>query len=485
MKKIKKFFTKEKKFKKCLSLIACLAFIVSAAVMPFGVSATDVLLVSGSTTIYPYSIDLEPAFEADYPGTDVQISGGGSSTGFRNVRDGISDVGNMSRDLKTSEKTDYPNIIATTIGKDAIAVIVNNSNALNGLTGDQVYDVFSSASTAPITDWSQLGQPAGTINVHIRDENSGTGEAFKSLALNKTEPVAYATEHASNQALLAAVAADPVGIGYVSLGVLDSTAKGLTIDGVAATPANAVNGSYPYVRPLNVVTKREPIGLAEKWLFYHLGPAGQQKLEDDGYIRINDSNLDVKADSSVSGLLTVAQSVASNLSTVAGLPITATSDTDSNIITQVQNETIEVGIIGRTLTAAEINAGLSQKLVGKKANFDNIYAITLGEYIGASQLYIRYLRNPKGQNLFTDNGLVRAWIFGDTSGDDFVDVADYTLMRQKLILIIKEFPSEFWLYTADPSGDHNIDAADYTLMRQKLLLMISNFPAETSYAPYY
>lgn len=67
-------------------------------------------------------------------------------------------------------------------------------------------------------------------------------------------------------------------------------------------------------------------------------------------------------------------------------------------------------------------------------------------------------------------------LYGDVSGDGYVDVADYTLFRQYLLLMIP-FTAEQKL-CGDVSGDSWVDSADYTLMRQKLLLMIEYFPAD-------
>ena len=54
-----------------------------------------------------------------------------------------------SRELKKSESDKLKNMA---IALDGIAVIVNNKNSINGLTKDQVKDIF----TGKISDWGQL-----------------------------------------------------------------------------------------------------------------------------------------------------------------------------------------------------------------------------------------------------------------------------------------------------------------------------------------
>jgi phosphate transport system substrate-binding protein len=59
------------------------------------------------------------------------------------------------------------------------------------------------------------------------------------------------------------------------------------IEGVEPSIANAQNGSYPVVRPLNMITNGEPTGLAKAFLDWILGDDGQVIVEDEGYIPVN------------------------------------------------------------------------------------------------------------------------------------------------------------------------------------------------------
>ena len=66
------------------------------------------------------------------------------------MKNGISDIGMASRDLKDSEKE--AGLVPQVIALDGIAVIINQSNPLDGLTAEQVQKIY----TAAITDWSEL-----------------------------------------------------------------------------------------------------------------------------------------------------------------------------------------------------------------------------------------------------------------------------------------------------------------------------------------
>jgi len=67
---------------------------------------------------------------------------------------------------------------------------------------------------------------------------------------------------------------------------LDESVKVLPLDGVEATEENASNGTYPVVRPLNMLTNGEPQGVVKAFLDFVLGPEGQAIVRAEGYIPV-------------------------------------------------------------------------------------------------------------------------------------------------------------------------------------------------------
>jgi phosphate transport system substrate-binding protein len=65
---------------------------------------------------------------------------------------------------------------------------------------------------------------------------------------------------------------------------LDDSVKGISIGGTPCTVENAVNGSYPIVRPLYFLTKLQPDGLVRKFIDYSQGPKGQATMAAAGFI---------------------------------------------------------------------------------------------------------------------------------------------------------------------------------------------------------
>ena len=110
--------------------------------------------VSGSTSLQPLMIELAAAFEALQPGVKVNVSGGGSGTGYKNADEGVSEFGMISEEFALEKA---PNCTHTIVCKDGIAVIVNNENPLESISMEQLKNIYDEeAGDHAITRWSEL-----------------------------------------------------------------------------------------------------------------------------------------------------------------------------------------------------------------------------------------------------------------------------------------------------------------------------------------
>lgn len=98
------------------------------------------LVVSGSSSVSPLMEKLAEAYMASHAGVEIVLQTTDSSSGVSDAIKGLSDIGMASRDLKDSELSE--GVESVTIAIDGIAVIVNKSNALDGLTKDQVKEIY-------------------------------------------------------------------------------------------------------------------------------------------------------------------------------------------------------------------------------------------------------------------------------------------------------------------------------------------------------
>ena len=90
----------------------------------------------------------------------------------------------------------------------------------------------------------------------------------------------------SNGSVRTTVSTTPNSIGYLSFGYLDESVKAISVEGVAPTEENASNGTYPIVRPLNMITKGAPEGAVKAFLDFILSADGQAIVSEEGYIAV-------------------------------------------------------------------------------------------------------------------------------------------------------------------------------------------------------
>lgn len=239
--------------------------------------------VVGSTTVQPLAELLSEAYEAIDPNVLVTVSGGGSSVGVKSASEQSADIGMASREIKASEIQECPEIVIHTIARDGIAIVVNPDVDVDELSIDEARAIFA----GEITDWSEVGGTPGIITVASREEGSGTRSAFEDLVMEDAFISATAILQPSNGAIRTTVVTTPGSITFISFGYLDDSTKPIAIDGAFPTPENVNEGSYPVVRPLNMVTYGEPTGAVAEWLEFILGEDGQAIVAAEGYLPIN------------------------------------------------------------------------------------------------------------------------------------------------------------------------------------------------------
>ena len=250
---------------------------VAALTGPFAGAAESLkgkLVVTGSSTVAPLAAEIAKRFESQNPGVRIDVQSGGSGRGITDARQGLADVGMVSRALKDDEK----DLLAFTIARDGICVILNKANALKLLTDAQVVDVY----TGKIKNWQDLGGKNAPITVVNKAEGRSTLELFLGYFRLKGSDIKAHVVIGDNEQGIKTVAGNPDAIGYVSIGSAETAAssgvavKLLPMAGVEATISAVRDGKFPLGRPLNLVTKQQPVGLAKAFIDF----ARSEKVHD-------------------------------------------------------------------------------------------------------------------------------------------------------------------------------------------------------------
>ena len=202
----------------------------------------------GSTSMKNVIAALTEGFAEVEPGVTVSYDPTGSGAGITGATDKTLDIGLSSRALKDDEKTD---VEGTTIALDGIAIIVNNASKVEDLTVDQLKQMF----TGEITNWSEVGSDDGEIVLIGREAGSGTRDGFESI-VDVKDSCKYAQELTATGAVISAVEANPLAIGYASLSAVGDTVKMVTVGGVECSEETVKDGSYEVQRPFVFVTNK-------------------------------------------------------------------------------------------------------------------------------------------------------------------------------------------------------------------------------------
>ena len=221
-----------------------------------------------------------------------------------------------------------------------------------------------------------------TINVISREDGSGTRGAFTEITgvlveEGETETdntYSAATIQNSTSGVMTTVAGDPASIGYISLGSLDDSVKGVTIEGVEATAETVQDGSYAIARPFNVAYGEELSEVAQDFWDYIMSAEGQAVIEEEGYIKIDEAAVSfesngaegkvvVAGSSSVTPVMEKLKEAYAAVNTNVTIEIN-TSDSSTGVSSAIEG-TCDIGMASRALKDSETSEGVQEITIAK------------------------------------------------------------------------------------------------------------------------
>ncbi len=240
----------------------------------------SIIVIAGSTSVQPIVEYLAEEYMKEEKEVQINVQGGGSSTGIQSAYTGVANIGTSSRELKENERN--LNLTEDVIAYDAIALIVHPSNNINNLSVEQIRGIFS----GEIKNWKQVGGQDREIHVVTREEGSGTRGAFQEMAMGEQEIYDGAVVQDSNGAIRVVVAGDKKAIGYISLGLVNKEVKAIKIDGIAPTIKNVKERKYKLCRPFLFLTKGKVNKETEKFINFVLSKKAQEMILKEGFINV-------------------------------------------------------------------------------------------------------------------------------------------------------------------------------------------------------
>lgn len=279
-----------------LSLFFTMVFATGCVPAGTAGAGDKIVRVKGSDTMVILMSALAERYTELCPSARVSVTGGGTRSGISAMINRTCDVIAASRDITemelelAREKGVEPAI--RVIGRDAIAVIVNPSNALDSISTDQLKRVLSGACR----NWQELGGADEPIIVYSRESSSGTFRYVQENVLENRDFASRARFLPSNTSIVDSISQESAAIGYVSYGHARFSRKVKLLrvspdaggKGVAPTLDNMKNGKYPLSRDLNLYLSndRNPV---LNFTDFCLSPEGQRIVEEFGLVPLQRS----------------------------------------------------------------------------------------------------------------------------------------------------------------------------------------------------
>ena len=183
-----------------------------------------------------------------YPNVNIQIQAAGSSTAPPALTEATSNIGPMSRKMKSKEIAAFESKYgykptAVPVAIDALAVFVNKDNPIAGLSIYQVDAVFSSTrkcgAAANVVNWGDLGLTGEwarkDVQLFGRNSVSGTYGYFKKKALCKGDFKSGVNEQPGSASVVQSVTSSLNGIGYSGIGYRTTGVRAVGLSKVGST----------------------------------------------------------------------------------------------------------------------------------------------------------------------------------------------------------------------------------------------------------
>ncbi|BCJ87850.1 phosphate ABC transporter substrate-binding protein [Effusibacillus dendaii] len=225
---------------------------------------TGTVTASGSTALQPLVNQAAKDFMDKNPKVTVNVTGGGSGTGLKQVADGSVNIGNS--DVAAGPEFKDANLKEHIVAIAPFAIVVNEGVTVDNLTKDQAAKIFE----GQIKNWKEVGGQDAPITIVHRPESSGSRKLVQQIVLDGKEFTKEGVTQDSSGAVATAVKSTPNSIGYVDTPYLQQGIKAVKFDGVAFSKDNIKNGTYKLFGSERMYTKGEPTGAVKAFLDFIL-----------------------------------------------------------------------------------------------------------------------------------------------------------------------------------------------------------------------
>ncbi|MCL2223438.1 MAG: substrate-binding domain-containing protein [Defluviitaleaceae bacterium] len=213
----------------------------------------------------------------------------------------------------------------------------------------------------------EVGVPTGAIHVITREAGSGTRDAFVEITGIHYDGEDRTWEEAVVQtgtgAVISAISENPASMGYISLGAMREGIRALPVNGVEATAANIIAGTYPLFRSFYLAVPQDANDLSRDFIRFIESQEGQAIIADRNYIATVENpqpyepggffgSLEIEGSTSVAPLMNALASAYEVIN--SGVTIDVHSTGSGAGITAAIDGRVDFGMSSRSLREGEL-----------------------------------------------------------------------------------------------------------------------------------
>ena len=237
------------------------------------------IVISGADSMLLLAQKTAKSFSLSHAGTQIDVTPGGEARAIQQLSKGVDVAQGVSSAPRSAADR-----LQLAVGIETSVVVLNKSNTVSELTLAQLKQIF----TGKITNWKEVGGKDGAIQIYSTESAAGGSLFLRDSLLQDEEFDTSMRGFTNSREMIAAVAADPRGIGFgpvtdASAVKLPRVSKGKSFVYVEATVDNIRAARYPLSRYMYWSISKNAGPLAHQFCEWMVSKDGQLVVESLGY----------------------------------------------------------------------------------------------------------------------------------------------------------------------------------------------------------
>jgi phosphate transport system substrate-binding protein len=240
-----------------------------------GESASGLVTLDGSSTVFPISEAVAEEFQKANPGTRVTVGISGTGGGFQKFCRGEIDIADASRPISATEvaacQKSGIGYVELPVAFDGIAIAANPKNTwANNITVAELKTLWAPEAQGNVMRWSQVrkGWPDREVHLFGAGVDSGTYDYFTEVVNGKAKASrGDFTSSEDDNVLIQGIGNDELALGFVPFAYFEENKGKLKLipvdDGkgggpITPTPEAIEKGTYrPLSRPVFIYVSKQ------------------------------------------------------------------------------------------------------------------------------------------------------------------------------------------------------------------------------------